>query len=219
VATVIADRVIGLLSLLAIASIATLVSGTLWDTSASAMVRTLGGITVVAFVSGVVTGLLLMTPGKVSRRTADLLSRIPWAGEVAQTMFDACQAMSRRLDKLIPAIMLGLVVHLLLVFSFDAVARGLPLAPLSLADHLRIVPLAETAGVLPITPGGLGTTEAALANLYKSSGAEYNDGVFIALGQRMAMLMVGVVAIGYYLLQRRAVNRSMQMAELAASRT
>src|SRR5690606_28786122 len=134
---------------LAIASLATLASGILWDTTSSALVRTLGGITVGAFAFGVVVTLLLMVRGRVSRVTAKLLSRIPWGGEVAQAMFDACQSMSRRPDKFVPAIGLGLVVHLLLVFSFDAVARGLPLSPPSLVDHMRIVPLAETVGVLP----------------------------------------------------------------------
>lgn len=218
VATVIADRVIGLLSLLAIASIATLVSGTLWDNSSSTMVRALGGVTVVSLLAGVVLGLLLMAPGKVSRATANLLARLPWGGKVAQAMFDACQAMSRRPERLIPAVALGLVVHVLLVLSFDAVSRGLPLSPPSLIDHLRIVPLAETVGVLPITPGGLGTTEAALGRLYETCNASKDDGLIVALGQRVGMLSVGIVAIAFYFAQRRAVQRSLYAEELAASR-
>ncbi len=218
VATVIADRVVGLLSLLAVASLATLASGILWDTSSSAMVRTLGGITVGAFVTGVAIALLLMAPGKASRVTANLLARIPWAGTVAQAMFGACQAMSRRPDKLLPAIGLSLIIHLLLVLSFDAVARGLPLSPPGLIDHLRIVPLAETVGALPFTPGGLGTTEAALGQLYLTCGASEDDGLFVALGQRLVMLMVGAFAIAYFMLQRHAVRRSLHAGEMAASR-
>lgn len=215
VATVIADRVVGLLSLLAIATVGTLASGTLWDTSASLALRSLGGVVVTALVLGLLMGGLLMAPGKVSRQIVRLLARLPRVGRVALAMFTACQAMSRRLDRLIPAVGIGLVTHFLLVLSFDAVSRGLPLASPSLIDHLQIVPLAETAGVLPITPGGLGTTEAALASLYEASGANYHDGVIVALGQRIVMLLVAAVAIGYFFIQRRAVRKSLQAAEVA----
>jgi glycosyltransferase 2 family protein len=144
------------------------------------------------------------------------MSRVPVAGNVVGNLFVACQVMSRRPERLIPAFALGVTVHLLLVMSFHSVAVGLPLAHPSLGDHFCIVPLAETAGAIPITPGGLGTTEAALGGLYAAVGADANSGVIVALGQRLVMLTAGIAAIGYYLTQRQSVDAAIHEAEAMA---
>lgn len=69
---------------------------------------------------------------------------------------------------------------------------------------------------MPLTPGGLGTTEAALAGLYKAVGARSDDGVIVALGQRLVMLTTGGVAIVYYLTQRRRLARELHAEALRA---
>lgn len=212
VATVIADRLIGLTTLLMVTSAAILTTGMLWNSSVMPGVRGLAAITVAGLATVLVVGGLLMSPGKIGTTTAKLLGRIPLAGKVAGELFATCQIMSRRPDRLIPAIVLGIATHLMLVMSFDLVARGLPLEPPTLAQHFCIVPLAETAGAVPLTPGGLGTTEAALAGLYAAIGADPNSGVIVALGQRLVMLTAGIVAIGYYLTQRRSLNAAMDEA-------
>ena len=215
VATVVADRIIGLTSLLTVASVAILVTGMMDDPSLPATVRWLAGMTLLVWVSAVMLGALLMAPGHVSMTTAHLLERLPVVGPVAGNLLSACQTMSRRPQSLVPAVLMGIAVHLLLVLSFYLVAVGLPLDPPSLGHHFCIVPLAETAGVLPITPGGLGTTEAVLAGLYQAVGANKNDGVIVALGQRLVMLTAGIVAIGYYFTQRRSMNDAMHEVEAA----
>lgn len=212
VATVIADRLIGLTSLLVVTSAAILTTGLLWDKSVMPSVRGLAALTVGGLATALVVGGLLMAPGKIGATTAHLLSRIPMAGKIVHELFTTCQIMSRRPDRLIPAVLLGIATHLLLVMSFDLVARGLPLEHPSLAQHFCIVPLAETAGAIPLTPGGLGTTEAALAGLYAAIGADPNSGVIVALGQRLVMLSAGIVAIGYYLTQRRSLDAAMDEA-------
>lgn len=216
VATVIADRVVGLLSLLLIASFAILATGNLWDTTIAPAVRGLSWLTLGVLAVALVAGGLLMAPGKVAQATAEFLARLPLVGNVANSLLVACQSMSRRPGRVIPALALGLFIHFLLVLSFDTVARGLPMAHPTLADHLNIVPLAEFAGVMPLTPGGLGTTEAALAGLYKAVGARSDDGVIVALGQRLVMLTTGGVAIVYYLTQRRRLARELHAEALRA---
>ncbi len=157
-----------------------------------------------------------MAPTRVSESTARLLSRVPVAGRVVGNLFVACQVMSRRPERLALAFVLGISVHLLLVFSFYTVAVGLPLDHPPLGTHFCIVPLAETAGAIPLTPGGLGTTEAALAGLYQAVGGDANSGVVVALGQRLVMLTAGVAAIAYYLTQRQSLDAVLHEAEAMA---
>ncbi len=216
IATVIADRLIGLTSLLIVTSSAILLTGMLWNPTLSAGVRGLAAVTVGAMALVLVVGGLFMAPGRVSEGAARVLSRVPIAGKVVGNLFVACQVMSRRAQLLLTAIAVGITVHLLLVLSFHTVAVGLPLEHPPLSEHFCIVPLAETAGAVPLTPGGLGTTEAALAGLYASVGADANSGVIVALGQRLVMLTAGVAAIGYYLTQRQSVDAAMHEAEAMA---
>ena len=216
VATVIADRLIGLTTLLIVTSSAILFTGLLWNAGVPASARALAGMTVGMLVVVLVVGGLFMAPGRISEGAARVLSGIPGVGRVVGNLFVSCQIMSRRPERLVPAIVLGIAVHLLLVFSFHTVAVGLPLEHPPLGDHFCIVPLAETAGAIPLTPGGLGTTEAALAGLYVAMGAEASAGTIVALGQRLVMLTAGVVAIAYYLTQRQSVDAAMHEAAAMA---
>jgi len=216
VATVVADRLIGLTSLLGVSSMAILITGMPWNAEMPPGIRWLAWMTIAVFTTAVMVGSLLMAPGRVATTTAEVIHHLPVVGQVAGKLLRTCQMMSRRPDKLIPALGLGIAVHLLLVLSFHFVALGLPLDHPPLSQHLCIVPLAETAGAIPITPGGLGTTEAALAGLYEAVGHEKSSGVIVALGQRLVMLFAGIVAIGYYLTQRQSMDAAMHEAEQEA---
>ncbi|QDU54889.1 lysylphosphatidylglycerol synthase transmembrane domain-containing protein [Aeoliella mucimassa] len=212
VATVIADRVLGLTGLLAVTAAATLFTGVLWNTEAPTVMRTVGGFAVAAFASLVVVGSLLMVHGPIGKTTARLLGKLPLVGGVVGSLFVSCQVISRRPIYLVPAFLLSIALHLLLVLAFHCVALGLPLEHPSLATHMCIVPLAESTSVLPI-PGGLGTTEAALNALYYGLGLDGDAGTLVAFGQRLAMFTVGIFAIGYYLTQRKEVATALHEAE------
>ena len=212
-ATVLADRVLGLTGLLAVTSIAILVTGVLWNPDTPTIMRTLGVFVLSAFTGLVVVGGLLMVHGPIGETTANLLGKLPLLGGVFNKLFVTCQEISRRPVYLAPAILLSIVLHLLLVLSFHAVALGLPLEHPSLGTHLCIVPLAESVSVLPLTPGGLGTSEAALSGLYVAVGADKDDGTLVGFGQRLVMLSVGIFAIAYYLTQRRQVEAALHEAE------
>lgn len=218
VATVITDRLIGLTSLLLTTSTAILATGLLWDPSFHAGIRSLAALAVGGLVAILVVGGLFMAPGRTGESALRVVKSLPLVGRVAGNMFVACQMISRRPDLLISSIGFGVSVHILLVFSFHAVALGLPLDHPPLIQHFCIVPLAETAGAVPLTPGGLGATEAALAALYSSVGADHNSGLIVALVQRIVMLSVGVLAIMFYYTHRESTRSIMQEAEEAMDR-
>lgn len=213
VATVIADRLIGLFALLIVTSTAILTTGLLFDTKASTSLRTLATITLLALATMSIFGALFMAPSRVSEQAARIFGRLPVVGGVVGSLFVSCQVMSRRPERLLPAITMAVVGHLLLVLSFYTVAVALPFEHPSLSQHFCIVPLAETAGAIPATPGGLGTTEGALAFLYKSIGYSFDVGMIVALGQRLVMMTLGVLAIGYFLTQRKQVDAALHEAE------
>ena len=213
VATVVADRVMGLAGLLIVTSSALLITGLPWGSHATSAIQTLSYF-VLAFTAGLFIGLgLLMLPGPTGKTIARTLAKVPVAGHFVSRLFSACHLITRKSQFLFPALALSVVVHLLLVLSFYYVAQALPVEHPSLAVHFCIVPLAETAGVLPLTPGGLGTTEAALNALYTAVGASGDVGTFVAFGQRLVMLSVGTLAIGYFLLQRKNVEAALHEAE------
>ncbi len=213
VATVVADRIIGLLSLLVITSSAILVTGMIWNAELPPSVRGLAMLVLALLAALLIVGGLFMAPGRISESTARLLNGVPGVGKVVGNLFVSCRVMSRRPKRLLPAIVLGIAMHLLLVFSFYTVSVGLPLTHPPLGEQFCIVPLAETAGAIPLTPGGLGTTEAALAGLYAAVGSDANSGAIVALGQRLVMLTAGIAAICYYLTQRKSIDAAINEAE------
>jgi uncharacterized membrane protein YbhN (UPF0104 family) len=76
----------------------------------------------------------------------------------------------------------------------------------SLLEHYFVLPMALAAGSIPITPNGLGTLELAVNKLYQvvPSGATISPctGTLAALAHRVAMLVVGVAAVVFYVAQR-----------------
>ena len=61
----------------------------------------------------------------------------------------------------------SIVMALCYITSFYFVARALPIHEPTWSEHLVIVPVAGLVGAVPLTPSGLGTTEAAVEELYK----------------------------------------------------
>jgi uncharacterized membrane protein YbhN (UPF0104 family) len=87
----------------------------------------------------------------------------------------------------------------------------------SSAAHFLIVPVSSIAGALPLTPNGLGTTEAAMEALYRGvASSVQGDGTIVALGHRVAMMLVGALALVYYLTRRAELKPLLDEAEESA---
>jgi glycosyltransferase 2 family protein len=114
----------------------------------------------------------------------------------------------------------SLVMALCFVTTFYCVARGLPIQAPSWSEHLVIVPVAGLVGAIPLTPSGLGTTEYAVEELYKTmpDGTEVvtGDGTLVGLGRRAADIVVALVGLAFYWSHRREVNEVFAEAEAAA---
>jgi uncharacterized protein (TIRG00374 family) len=114
---------------------------------------------------------------------------------------------------LLMAFALAITTHTLLVGSFWCVSRGLPIKGPTFVQNATIVPLALVAGAMPLTPGGLGLTEAALARLYENIGLQGSDGALVALTYRALTYAVAAIGAVYYLSAKRRYDLLLAEAE------
>jgi uncharacterized membrane protein YbhN (UPF0104 family) len=142
---------------------------------------------------------------------------LPVVGSLALRVIGALVALRRQPRLVTSAVALCLVVDAIYILSVYSIARGLPVAAPNAAAHFLIVPLSSIAGALPLTPNGLGTTEAAMDALYyglgKASGTVLGDGTIVALAHRLAMMAVGAIALVYYLTRRAELKPILKCAE------
>lgn len=218
VATVVADRVMGLMVMLAMATAASLLVD--WQ-HAPVAVRVLVHTIRLATVAGIVGfGLVLLVPAITGGWITQLCVAIPLVGATAGQLVGAVRAYRDAKRHLLAAVGLSVIVDALFILSFYMVSRGLPVHAPSLVQHFVIVPVASLAGAIPATPSGLGTMEAAIDALYQSVPSEVavppGDGTLVALAQRVSMILVAVVCLAFYLLQRSDLREVIHDVEEAA---
>jgi hypothetical protein len=205
VATVMADRLLGLLVMLLLASGGILAAGLTHD-ARPALAVLCNLILLATAVGWGGTLLLLFVPALLGPKLIGWVESVPWVGPTIHRLIDAVRAYRDQKPRLLAAGALSLVVDLLFVLSFYLVARGLPVHAPSLAQHLVIVPVANMAGALPLTPSGLGTMEAAAEVLYRAvPGGEASvpgDGTLVTLGHRVTMMAVALLGLLIYASQR-----------------
>jgi uncharacterized membrane protein YbhN (UPF0104 family) len=216
VATVMADRLLGLLTMLLLASGGILATGL--RNSDSLPVAMLCDAILLATAAGWVgVGMLLFVPWLLSPRLIGWVEAVPLVGPTIYRLIDAVRAYRDQKPHLVLAWAICLGVDLLFVVSFYLVARGLPVHAPTLAQHMVIVPVANMAGAIPATPSGLGTMEAAVEVLYRAvpggDQAVPGDGTLVSLGHRVTMITVALVGLLYYVTQRSNLQKMLEEAE------
>lgn len=190
-AAIVFDRIVGLLSLLLLGTVALAVA---WAADA---VPPAGPVlwAAPAALAVVAAGCFLVTWDRTYRLAPVqwLLHHMPAA---VQTLVQAFRLFSSAPREIAIATALSLVGHALIVVVFVLAARLIH-DPLSVFDHAVLSPIAVTMNAVPVTPGGLGVTEGAFAYLAKTSGSD--NGALIALISRLVQygvfLVGGLVAI------------------------
>lgn len=218
VATVIADRLLGVLMMLTLATAATfMIDWTAAPAAVRVLVQTIRTATVVGLVGA---ALVLLLPALSGPWLQTVLNAIPLVGPTAARLVGAVASFRDRKHYVFTAAAISLVSNSLFILSFYFVARGLPVHAATAAEHFVIVPVANLAGAIPATPSGLGTLELAVEKMYLAvQGAAANrpgDGTLVALGQRVTMILVAVVCLAYYLVQRADLREALHDLEEAA---
>lgn len=219
VATIVIDRMIGLYALFLVAAISILcVDLTNIDArnpAELAAVKTLCWITVGAAIAGTIGIILVALPSFGRSPLHEMLERLPKIGPTIHRVTEAVRIYRSR-----PALMAGigvmsLGIHVLFVASVFSMACGLPGQIPSLAKHFVIVPIANVANTLPL-PGGMGAFEYALDFLYRGLSSREvapRQGFVIALGYRIATLVVALIGVVYYLTDRQEISELIKEAQ------
>jgi glycosyltransferase 2 family protein len=205
-ATVVIDRIVGLLALLMIGGLAVLVPTQL--TPAFAAGKAL-------FWAGSVVGLLglalTMHPALPRSRWLNRLVHWPVVGRPIGELTNALVIYQTRRRIVVFTLLLSLISHTGLLVGFYLGALALhPAARIpSFIEHLQMIPAAELAGVVIPLPGGSGALEGAVAALYVVAGATSAAGLLTALAYRAVTVIIALVGGGYYLTSRHEIDEAL----------
>jgi uncharacterized protein (TIRG00374 family) len=220
VATVLVDRVLGLYALLLLAAVSSLLLRqdqlqSLDPPDRATVASVCYAVRTLALASTIGLAVMLI-PGVTHSRLWDLLEHTPLVGPVLHKLVGAMRAYRRRVDLLLAAIGVSLVIHLFYISSFALMSLSIGIAP----EHqpwvgyiFVIVPPAMIARALPI-----GAYELTLNLLFRSispAGAPPNAGFLIALADRVIQICIASIGLGYWLAGRSEVKEAMHEAEAA----
>jgi uncharacterized membrane protein YbhN (UPF0104 family) len=191
IASVIVDRIVGLIGLFLIAGIAGWFG---WDRLEPPVRK----LVAVAWVATGVTTLLLGVAflpldrlrGKHSGKRAELAV----VGE----------SYRRHVGVVVLGVAMATVTHFLNVVAFFLVSQALfPVVP-SLVDHLLIVPLVLFTTAVPLPFGALGVTEQVSFGLFRL--ASYNGGGVAMMGFRILQFGSALIGLAVYLADNREIR-------------
>lgn len=214
VASVVADRAMGLFGLILFVAVLGSIAWSLGDERIAGnpdlqwIVKLMAGIA-----SGSVAGFLLLglLPQRRVDRFSGRLKSIPKIGIGLSELWGAVWMYRQRLKVVGIGVLLSAGAHFGLVFSFHAASRVFPPADpktelASLSEHMVIAPIGFIAQAIPITPGGVGVAEGVFAWLYKLSGRPETRGVISRLSMRIAEWLIAFVGYIVYLRMRAEVR-------------
>jgi hypothetical protein len=218
VSAVFVDRVLGLYALLLLAAIASLLLpadqlARLGETD-QLFVSRLCLMVQAASLASTAGLIILLIPAVTQSREWDRLEHTPLVGPVLHKLVEAMRSYRRRIDLLVAAIAVSLVVHSLYVLAVVLMSHSIGLAP----EHRPaptsicvIVPPTMIAGALPI-----GVYEVTITILFRAispAGAPANMGLLIALAYRLIQIAIATIGMGYWLAGRSEVRELMHEAE------
>lgn len=203
VATVIADRLVGLFGLIWFSAV---FGGGFWlagdkliseNEYLRKIVLACAGITIGAVLGWIILGLL---PQSRADRFAGRLKRVPKLGNTLAEVWYAVWTYRQRPRVIYISIALTAVVHLGFVLMFHLAVRVFPAVdPASLAEHFVIAPIGYIAQAFFPAPGGLGGGEFIFGYLYTLLGRPEQTGVVGRLALRVVEWAIGLAGLYVFL--------------------
>ncbi len=208
ICSVVADRVVGLITMFSFASlaflfldfedIATAHPGKLQTLNYAC--RVVLGVTVMCLV-GVFS--VILAPHLEKTKTFQWLLQLPRIGKLFEKLSDVVLTYRSQPKAVLLAVVMSLGVNLCFVISIYSLAIGLTNSAPSFSDHLLIEPISMVANAAPL-PGGLGGMELALKFLYEAFSCE--TGVIVGFAFRFSLLCVSALGAIFWFLNRKKVN-------------
>ncbi|MGE5195157.1 MAG: lysylphosphatidylglycerol synthase transmembrane domain-containing protein [Deltaproteobacteria bacterium] len=217
VATVLLDRVLGLLALFMVGAAATRLpndiphSPELELATALLWIGTLGGLAGLA---------LMLFPATTRWGWVNRLPNLRFVGKILGELLHGVKLYQSKPKVVLAAMGLSLVGHAGLIsgFYFCALWMRQPWIP-GLVSHFYFMPNAELFGVLIPTPGGVGALEGAIGWFYVQLRPEMiphtqaeGAGIMAGIAFRVVTLAIAAVGGGYYLTARREITAALDEA-------
>lgn len=207
VATVIADRAMGLFGLILFVAVVGSAAWALGDPIIGGnrelqwMVQLNAAI---AGGSGLVFLLIGLLPERRVERFAGRLQAIPKVGKSFAELWYAVVMYRRRMGAVLLGVAVTALSHVCLVTAFHSASRIFPpenpaVELATYPEHAVIAPIGFIVQAVPISPGGVGVGEAAFAGLYKLAGRPETRGVVARLSLRLAEWLLALVGYIIYL--------------------
>ena len=203
VATILLDRILGLMGLLIVGAGATLLVVDRID-HRNEIVAVLWGGSIVGL-AGLVVMLHSATPNSWWMK---LLIKIPKAGPIIADIADGISLYQTRRLIVILTVMLSVVGHFGIISSFYCCARAVATTAEtpSYVTHLLLIPLAEIVGVIVPLPGGVGALEAAVQKSYELAGANAGIGLLAVSAYRVTTILIAAIGAVYYFASKRQIQ-------------
>lgn len=210
VATILLDRILGLLALLIVGACASQLVGQDIQRRSEIVTVLWGGS--LAGLVGLIVMLHPATPGSWWLR---LLKKVPKLGTVVSDVAAAISMYQTRRRVVALTLVLSVFGHFGIISSFYFCARAIAAAAdvPGYATHLLLIPLAEIVGVIVPTPGGLGALEGAVQTAYQLAGAAGGVGLLAAGAYRATTIVIAGIGGLYYFSSRRQIQRLMDTAQ------
>ena len=224
VASVIADRALGLFGLILFVAVMGSGAWALGDERIAAnpdlqwIVKVMAGVASASVAGFVLLGLL---PARRVDRFAGRLKAVPKVGGSLAELWYAVWMYRQRPGVVAVGVAVSAVAHFGMVFSFHCASRVFPPAnPAELAalsEHMVIAPIGFIAQAIPITPGGVGVAEGVFAWLYKLSARPPTRGIVARLSLRLVEWLIALTGYIVYLRMRAEVRELRHEAEAAGA--
>lgn len=207
IASVVFDRVIGLLTMVGVAAFAFClldIGQMTMSPENEATFRYAGRFTMLLAIAGYVGfGVMLAIPElqqfKWSRGLLLRLFAIPALGVFIRKMTDVVSVYRDQWMTIAYSFLLSVGVNICFALTIFAIAGGLGAVHPRFRQHLLIEPIAMVANALPL-PGGIGGMEAAVAFLYRVMAS--GNGVIVAFTFRFFLLILSAVGGLVWLLNK-----------------
>ncbi len=213
VATVLADRIIGLWALIWFVAV---IGGTFWYFGNPILQNpTLAKIILFTVIFSAASTVIWIVIGFLSNqkaeRLADRLQSIRKVGASLAELWRACWIYRKKSGAVLIAMLMSMVGHLgwVLVFDFTMKAFETPAENIaSFSEHLIIVPVGMTVSALILVPGGIGVGEFAYGKLYEFLGKPAQPGIMGCMSQRVIFFGLGL--LGYIVYTRMRVGKKVE---------
>lgn len=210
ICSVVADRIVGLITMFSFASVAFLMLD--FENIASTHPGKLQTLNYACRIVLAVTLICLMgvfivilAPQLAKNKTFKWLLRLPRIGNLFRKLSDVVLTYRSQPKAVLSALAMSLLVNFCFVISIYSLAIGLTNSAPTFPDHLLIEPISMVANAAPL-PGGLGGMELALKFLYEAFSCE--TGVIVGFAFRFSLFCVSALGAIFWFLNRKKVNES-----------